>query len=162
MKYFVFALLFSFSFDSFAQIDSSCFVEKDFLIIQSTKDYSAALFTVKEASKKLGIKINLKYLVPDKDSLIGLSLSKAEKDSIKASPFDYDTVYVPRGRWDDGIYISIEYSNRYDNFSKGYYLVMVGSGFKKDPQVAKTLKKVKTKYPDAYIKRSKVYICCMH
>ena len=39
---------------------------------------------------------------------------------------------------------------------------MVGSSFKKDQVMTETLKKVKMKYPDAYIKASKVYMCCMH
>ena len=72
------------------------------------------------------------------------------------------TCYLARGRWDDGVYVSIEFSNAYDSFSKGYFIVMAGSSFKNDPVLTKTLNKAKEKYPDAYIKASKVYMCCMH
>ena len=163
MKYIFFALLPFLSITSFGQVDPGCFVEKDFLIIKSTKDYYEALRLAQEASKTFDIKINLRGYTADKDTMIGLQLTRDLNDSIKNSNEpQYDTTYFPRGRWDDGIYISIEYTKGSDNFLNGYYIVVAGSGPKKDPQVAKTLKKVETKYSDAYIKRSKVYMCCMH
>ena len=143
---------------SFGQENSNCYAEKDFLIIQSTKDYKRALQTAKKASIELQIKLELRELIPDKDTIIGLTLPS----DICLKYISDSTCYIARGRWDDGIYISIEYSNAYLSFEKGFYIVMIGSGLKKDPNLIHSLKKVKTKYSDAFIKSSKVFMCCMH
>lgn len=42
----------------------------------------------------------------------------------------------------------------------GYYVVMVSSGFKGDSGIRATLDRVRPTYPDAYIKMSRVYMCC--
>ncbi len=80
----------------------------------------------------------------------------SQKDCM-ADEVDYPC-YVPRGRYDDGIYISIEYSNSYENFKDGYYIVIAASG----DDVKEYLKPVKEVVKDAYVKSSKVYIGCLH
>ena len=72
------------------------------------------------------------------------------------------TCYVARGRFDDGEYISIEYSSAYEAFAAGYYVVLAASGFKGNGAIHATLDRVRLKYPDAYIKTSRVYLCCFH
>ena len=147
----------------FSQIDDSLglrledqFVEKGFLILKSTKDYNEALNFVKEVSKKLEIKIDLRDLSPNEKT--GLSFP----DSICMSEFGQMPCYVARGRWDDGVYLSIEYSNAYDKFKSGYYIVIAASDFKENNTLKATLKKVKENISDAYIKYTKVYVGCMH
>ena len=149
---------------SFGQENPGCYVRKYFLLIQSTTDYKAALLTAQTAAKGLSIKLDLRGLVRDQNTHIGLSLPAdtclkytEEEEGVRDS-----SCYMARGRWDDGTYISIEYSDAYSGFSKGYYIVVVASGDKWDNALAKTLEKVKTKYGDAYIKSCKVYMCCMH
>ncbi len=144
------------------QQDVECYAVKDFLIIYTTKDYASALSTAQKASKSLNIKLDLRNLKPDKDTLQGLTLPA---DTCLAISRRYDSedssCYYARGKFDDGIYISIEYSNQYLGFSRGYYIVMAGSsGDKSTNNLDATLKKIKAKYPDAYIKKSKVYMCC--
>lgn len=149
---------------SFGQDNPGCYAKKFFLLIQSTPEYETAIQTAKSASKDLNIKLDLRGLVRDQNTRIGLSLpadtclkyTEEEEGSRDSS------CYMARGRWDDGIYISVEYSNAYQGFSKGFYIVVVGSSDKKDATLVETLTKVKTKYSDAYIKSSKVYMCCMH
>lgn len=150
---------------SVGQVDPGCFVRKYFLLIQSSAYYGAALQTAKNAAKELNIKLDLRGLIPDKNPDIGLSLpaDTCIKYSKQEGDDDGDSsCYMARGRWDDGVYISIEYSNAYDGFSKGYYIVVAGSSTEKDQALMAALQKVKTKYSDAYIKASKVYMCCMH
>ncbi len=163
MKNIILVFLLTLPLFSIGQDNPDCYAEKDFLLIQSTQDYQTALQTAKQATKELNIKLDLRGLIPDKNSRIGLT---PPADTCLKYSKEYggkdSTCYLARGRWDDGIYISIEYSNAYDSFKKGYYIVMVGSGFKKDQKLITTLKRVKTKYSDAYIKTSKVYMCCMH
>jgi hypothetical protein len=149
---------------SIGQVNPECYVRKYFLLIQSSSDYKSALQTAQNAAKGLNIKLDLRGLIPDKNPHIGLSLpaDTCIKYSEQEGGDGDSSCYMARGRWDDGVYISIEYSNAYDGFSKGYYIVIVGSSSEKDPALMATLEKVKTKYSDAYIKASKVYMCCMH
>ncbi len=58
--------------------------------------------------------------------------------------------------------MSIEYSNAYSEFTKGYYIVIAASGSKDDAEIKNAFKKIKLRYRDAYIKSSKVYMGCMH
>ena len=131
------------------------FVKTDFLILLSTKDYKSALATAKKASASMSMKLDLRDLEENKQT--GLTFSKAdcEKEDI-----DYPAYYA-RGR-DDGIFISIEYSDAYKEFVKGYYIVVAGCGERQDPDMQKAYKKVKAAYKDAYFKSSKVYMGCMH
>lgn len=142
----------------FGQESNDCYVKKDFLIITSTKNYQNALQTAQKAAKALNMKLDLRGLVKTNDTLIGLSLP-----SDTCMKYSEDSVcYIARGRWDDGTYISIECSNAYESFAKGYYIIVVGSADNKSTELKTTLKSVKIKYPSAYIKTSKVYMCCMH
>jgi hypothetical protein len=68
--------------------------------------------------------------------------------------------YFPRGRGDDGRYLSIEYSNGYKEFAKGYYIVIAESGEK--GSMKESLKDVKRYYKDSYLKKAKIYMGCLH
>lgn len=142
MKYFLLSSLLIISCLIFGQEDHYWFPKKDFLIIQSTKDYKSAVVTAREAAETF----NLKLETPLEDSTFLTLQSNLEA----------------RGRYDDGIYVSIEYSNNYSSFSKGFFIVMVGSGDRNDTQMKEVLKKLKTKYSDAYFKTCEVYIGCIH
>ena len=126
-------------------------VSKSFLIIQSTKSYNGALKKAKLACNKLSLTLNLRNLIQDKDE--GLTSNDVCECGEKHG-------YIPRGRFDDGNYISIEYSSAYDSFSSGYYIVVVASG--NNETVNSMLPEVKEHYKNAYVKKSKVYMGCMH
>jgi hypothetical protein len=99
--------------------------------------------------------LDLRGLAPNKES--GLTFSKA---ACKEDEIDYPS-YFARGR-EDGIYVSIEYSDAYPAFAKGYYIVVAASGSKNEPDMQATYKKIKAYSKDAYFKSSKVYMGCMH
>lgn len=126
-------------------------VSKGFLIIYATKDYQDALRVAKEASSKLELEINLRGYYADK--ITGL---KTDEECECGELHDY----VARGRYDDGNYISIEYSDQYQEFAKGLYIVITSSG--STEELAGALSKAKEFYIDAYIKNASVYIGCMH
>ena len=126
-------------------------VKRSFLIIQSTKSYNAALRKAQLASNKLGLTLNLNGNYADKEE--GLTNNEICDCGVKHG-------YIPRGRYDNGDYISIEYSSAFDSFTEGYYIVVVSSGNREN--VEKSLPKTKEHYKDAYIKDSKVYVGCMH
>ena len=127
-------------------------VKKQFLIAKSTKSYKESKQFATNLAKKTGIRLNFRGLSYNKS--IMLSESKKVCDD---NNFEYPC-YAARGRYDDGIYISIEHSGVYENFSNGYYIVMVASG----KEATGILKQIKIVVKDAYIKTSKVYMGCMH
>ena len=125
---------------------------KSFLIAKSTKSYEEAKTFAMNLSAKSGIKIDFRGLLSD--STFGLSEAK---EVCEEQGFTFPC-YIARGRYDDGIYISIEYSNAYEGFSEGYYIVVVASG-----EIEKRLiKQIKAYVPGAYVKKSSVYMGCIH
>ena len=139
-----------------AQENDSMYVQKDFLILLSTKSYTSALTTAKQASASMNIDLQLRGLAENKESGLSFSKEVCEEEDI-----EYPAYYA-RGRWDDGIYISIEYSNAYSEFAEDYYIIIVASGSKQDKEMQEAYKKLKSKYKDTYFKSSKVYMGCMH
>lgn len=155
--FFIFLTLFIASV-AFAQ-DPEPYEKKSFVIIKSTKSYVAAKKVALEAAKKLEIKLDLRELVPHKKNGLTFTKKKIESENSGLEIFGYP-IYIARGRFDDGEYVSIEWSNAYENFSKGYYIVILASG---DDSVTKTaLTKAKKVYKDAFVKISNVYVGCMH
>jgi effector-binding domain-containing protein len=137
-----------------AQTNESAMVTKSFLIIASTKNYTQAKTQAVAAAKKLHITLNLRGLQPHKTN--GLTFAKNICDG---DGFDYPC-YVSRGRELDATYISIEWSNAFNSFAKGYYVVIAHCGNKTTTNAA--LKKIKKYYATAYAKQDEVYLGCMH
>ncbi len=127
------------------------YAEKHFVIILSTKSYQSALTTAKQASEKLELPLDLRGNYQTSNGL--------DNDEICQCGEKHG--YFPRGRHDDGNYVSIEYSDGYQGFSKGYYMVIISSNEKPDSPI-QILNTAKDYYSDAYIKRSKFYMGCMH
>ena len=133
----------------------SQFVEKHFLIAASTKSYSSAKKTAEKLSKSIKLEIENRGLVPFEESGLSFSLEECE-----GSGWEYPC-YVERGP-EDGTYISIEWSNAIDGFSKGYYVVIVSTQSERSEKMKNLLLEVKKVKSSAYIKSAKVYIGCMH
>jgi hypothetical protein len=158
MKYLVLLILSIFSLQRAEAQDNQPepipYVNTHFCIILSTKSYAAAKKVAEQAGKKYKIKIDYRDLLPNKK--IGLTLSR---EDCEGQGWDYPA-YYSRGRETEGEYLSIEYSNAFEGFTKGYYIVIVAHGDKADCN--KTLLKVKPTYKTAYIKQTEVYVGCMH
>ena len=152
MKLFLFIFLATITQYGFAQ-NEEAFVEKSFVIIQSTKNYNTAKQTAEKAAVQLNLKLDLRGLKPSKKT--GLTFSKTICENEDGYP-----CYIARGRYDDGAYVSIEWSDEFDKFAKGYYIVLIYSGNKQE--AAKILQKAKPVFKDAYYKQAKVYVGCMH
>jgi hypothetical protein len=69
---------------------------------------------------------------------------------------------VARGRFDPGVYVSVERSDAYESFRSGLFVVIATSGEPGSAEVASSLKKARAVYPDAYVNEEKVYHGCMH
>lgn len=128
-------------------------VSKSFLIVKSTKSYSEAKAFAEVLAKKSGLKLDLRGLEYKKE--IMLSHPRAE---CRENGFGYPC-YVARGRYDDGVYLSVESSEAYEGFAKGYYIVIAAS---MENVALDLVKRMKQYVPDAYVKRTSVYMGCIH
>jgi len=129
-----------------------------FVIAGSEKSYSQAVLKAASLSEKSGIlyKTNgVNFDPKHKDDNGGLTYSKSECES---NNWGYPC-YVSRGRWDDGLYITVEYSSAIQGFTPGLYVVIAASG-QKDTMVP-SLNTVKHFVSDAYMKTASVYVGCM-
>jgi hypothetical protein len=163
MKY-LSLIIFSLSFlSSNAQSNmDECFAEKKFLIIKSTTSYKEALAAANKANNTFHLPLQLRGLKPKTNGKKGLTLPKDSCILYMGGLYsegDEQDCYFARGRFDEGNYISIEFSDAYTEFAKGYYIVIAGSAYGESEDLRQLLRKVKQTYNDAYIKMSKVYMC---
>lgn len=158
MKYLILSSLILISLLTIGQEDywESQNVKKHFLIAASTKSYESALKSATDIATKLDLKFDIRDLKP----IDGSGLTWGNEDC-EANGWDYPC-YVARGRHDDGEYVSIEWSNAINGFTKGYYVVIVSSQSERNNEMKDFLKKVKEIKSSAYIKSAEVYIGCMH
>lgn len=137
-------------------VEPEPFVDKEFVIVKSTSSFKEAGKVAASAAAKLGVRLDLRGLSAHKRT--GLTFSKQE---CRQSEFSYPC-YVPRGRDDDGTYVSVEWSSAYEHFAKGLYLVMVASDVPGSTETSRMLASARRTYRDAYAKRARVYVGCMH
>jgi len=137
--------------------DPNPWIDVSFLIVRSTSDYAEARRVLQGAHDKLGIAINLRGLIHDPRH--GLTWPKQDCDRDPLYPFP---CYVARGRFDPGVYLSIERSDAYRTFRPGYFVVIAASGEPNSADVKNVLDTAKSLFPDAYVKTEKVYHGCMH
>jgi hypothetical protein len=126
-------------------------VKKHFLIALSSPDFQSAQTFAQKVASDLNLPWDSSYHIPD-DSLGFISTDTCT--------CGINHGYIPRGRYDDGQYVSVEWSTAYNTFSDGLYVVIVASGPRKE--LKSFLRKVKQTVPTAYIKEADVYIGCMH
>jgi len=141
-----------------AQTNYNTEVPKDIVILQSTRDYAAALAGAKQAAAQLGRPLKLAGYQPHKAT--GLSASKAD---CEGGGYDYPC-YVPRGQGqaENSDFVSIEFSDGYRGFAKSYYIVVAALAPPNSPTLRQTLARVQRAYPAAYAKRTAVWFGCMH
>lgn len=132
------------------------YVNKEFLIIFTSKDYNAVLKKATLASKKLKLQLDLRGLKPEKN--IGLTQS----EMVCENECDFYPCYVPRAKGKDDIYISIEYSDAYIDLETAMYMVVASCYVKEDKKNTSLLLKVKKIYKEAVLKTSKVFTDCIH
>ena len=128
-----------------------------FLIIRSTPDYAEALRVAEQAASQIDIPLDLRGLVYDPAHGLTWPSEVCEKDPLYPFP-----CYVARGRFDPGVYLSVERSDAYATFKPGLFIVIAASGEPESSELRSSLARVKSAYPDAYIKPEKVYHGCMH
>lgn len=138
--------------------ENSMTKDYSYVIVMSTKNYDDALKRAKEAATEMDYTLNLRNLHPNPET--GLALPAETCESICGGGVVEYPCYLPRIDWRDTKYVSVEYSDAYEGFTKGYYIVVVASGAKNDPEVKEALNEAKTLYSDAYIKTCGVFMGC--
>jgi len=131
-------------------------MRKSFVILKATHSYAEARALAAGAAERLAIRLDLRDLTPDRD--VGLTFSE---DACKNEFGEYPC-YVPRGRWDDGVYLSIEHSSSYEGFEEGLYMVMLASGTPRDRAIGAAVRRAKGAYPEVVVKTAPVYLGCIH
>lgn len=139
-----------------AQDNYNTEVPKDIIILYSTNDYNTALKVAKQAASHLHKKLDLRQLKPHKE--FGLTMSESD-----CAEFGYPC-YLARGDGNafNDSYISIEYSDAYKGFAKGYYIVVAAITNVKSASLKTQLLAINKVYPDAYAKRTYIWFGCMH
>ena len=139
--------------------DPSPWVDQTFVIVASERTFDAAMAKAGHIAVKSGIRLDFRGVGFDPAHVSengGLTLSASE---CEGNGWDYPC-YVPRGRWDSGAYLSIEYSSAVNGFTPGLYVVVAGTGARSELDAV--LARVRPVVPDAYLKTAEVYMGCMH
>lgn len=157
MKRLLFILLMLTTMNSIGQKTSKKnFTLKKMQVIHSDKSYETSLQFANKVGMQLDLILDHGVLKLFKGD--GLSFGK----HTCMENFGSYPCYVPRGRYDDGAYNIIEYSNDYSGFAKGYYMVMAAMFDSENNEVKILHDKATTIYRDAYIKTTDVYMDCIH
>ena len=136
-------------------IEQSQYQMKRLVILQSTKDIDAARATAAAAAETLSLPLQLNDVEPH--PTLGLSHSA---QVCEANGYSWPC-YMPRGRHDDGAYISIEHSGAFETFAEGYFIVVAASAAGRDPVIRRTLRAAKGQWLTAYSKQTSEYVGCM-
>lgn len=149
--------------DEYEEIDWDDYMSEmtqdfSFVIIISTTRYDEALDRAIDASEKLGYPLQLRGLHPNEET--GLSLPKDVCEGICGGGMVEYPQYLPRNDWGDSKYVSIEYSNGFDGFNPGYFIVIIASGEKGDPIIQEALEESRQYYEDAYAKTCSIWVGC--
>ncbi len=138
------------------EIDPNLFIKKSFVILFASKDYQYALQIAKQVAEETKIPLNLRGLSKHTSNKLTFS-----KQACRDAGFEHPC-YLTRAYDEDGEYVTIDWSNGFEDFQPGYFIVTAAGGKPGDAQLAKTLRRVKSVFPDAYVKTTRVYIGCMH
>jgi len=134
------------------------FQEVAFVIAASEKTYSQAVLKAATLAEQSGIVFQTNGTNFDPKYKAENGGLTYPKHICESNNWDYPC-YISRGRWDEGSYITVEYSSAIQGFTPGLYVVIAASGNKEE--LTPSLNTVKHFVPDAYMKTSSVYIGCM-
>lgn len=136
---------------AFSQNENS-FTKKTFIVLEESVNYSKALRRSQRWANYLQIPLDLRSLTPDSER--GLT-------SNQLCDCGENHGYIPRGRFDDGIYISIEHSSGYSEAgSRNRYFIVAYIG--DESSGAEQYDQIKAKCKKAQIRTFKIYQGCMH
>ncbi len=134
---------------------------KTLLILGSYPDFRTAHAQALAVSRASKTPISMRGMVYDRNR--GLILSDHDEDTLYAGHYllrRNNTTSLP-GHREETEFISVELSDEYPGFPNGSYLVM--GGIYDDARSAKqALARYQPLAPNAYVKKTKVFMGCLH
>jgi hypothetical protein len=128
----------------------------DFLMLAVTDDYGAAYTMALEVATRLDLRLDLRELIYDVTH--GLTWSPEQCDE---ETWEYPC-YIARGRFDDGVYVSVEPADVYDYGMSGQYVVIAASGDQHEEGFRTALNHAQRLYPEATVHTVPVFMGCVH
>jgi len=136
-------------------------VERHVAILSAYRSFDAALADAKKISKASKVPFSMQDRIYDKER--GLIYPDNFDDEAFRGSYvarRYDTAVV-KGSDEATSYLSVERSDAYQNFKPGFYIVLAGIQDSRE-KALKQAEKFKTWAPTAYVKKTKIYIGCLH
>ncbi len=131
-------------------------VEKEFVVLRAGAEYVPAVDRARSVASSLELHLDLRGLGPD--AVDGLTLSPEEcEENGWGHP-----CYVPRGRWDDGVWVSVELSNAFAGQEKREYLIVLAGAPPDDPMLEAVLSRARSGGLEPETLRAQVYLGCIH
>ena len=134
-------------------------VPKAFVVLATADSYAHALRSARRASQELGLRIDLRGLRFHKAGNT-LTFGRATCDNDAA--FGSYPCYLPRGRWDDGAYLSIELADHYSASARARFVIVAASGDASDPVLKAMLRKARATFPAVRLEAMPIYMGCIH
>jgi hypothetical protein len=141
------------------QMTDDATVTKAFVVLATAESYADALLSARRASRELGLRIDLRGLRFHKAGNT-LTFGRATRDNDAA--FGSYPCYLPRGRWDDGAYLSIELADHYAASAKARFAIVAASGDATDPELKAMLGKARPTFPTVRLEAMPIYMGCIH
>ena len=135
--------------------DAEPWSDTSFVILRSSVSYRVAAETARAAARDLGVKLDLRGLVPHRT----LGLTFAREVCQESGDFP---CYWPRGSTEDGLYVSVEHTSAYEDFEGDLFIVVLASGPRGSADIKTALRKARDRYPDVQVKSSRMYLGCGH
>lgn len=129
--------------------------EKDFVVLPPVSSYAVALRTARAAAAHLRLRFELRDSRPDGHGGLTFPPTVCEDNG-----WDFPC-YVTRGRFDDGLYVSIDESSVVDSEVPGY-VVVLASGPKDDPDTRALLERARAAFPAVELRTARIYQGCIH
>ena len=136
-------------------------VERLIILLGSFKDFEEAHQHVQAVSRASGMPFSMQGMIYDKKR--GLIAPDDDPDTALAGSYilrRYDTAAMGK----DGAeteYLSIERSDEYPGLKPGYYII-VGGIYGETEEAKKALARFKPVVADAEIRKTQIYMGCMH
>ena len=143
------------------QFDPQQFIsDKYVVILGSYKDFLKARGRAESISKSSKVRFSMYGRIFDPKR--GLILPDDSPDSIYARSYvhrRYNTAASDSEA--ESEFISIERSEVYHGFAPGYYIIIIGI-FDAPGEATKSVKQFSPTVPDAYSKKTRIYMGCIH
>lgn len=135
--------------------------ERHVAILSVYKSFAAARADAEKIAKASKVPFSMQGRVYDKKR--GLIYPDDFEDEVFRGAYvarRYDKTILSGGE-KQSAYLSVERSDAYEGFKPGFYIVVAGIGKTRDEALKQTAK-FKTWAPTAYVKKTRIFMGCLH